>query len=129
MSELYNSQLIATCDEGWRITKVSRMSNEPLPVTKTTTDGRVQWPADDVRAPWSDDQVASLNGYQACRCHHPFTCVCVARARLVAASDGWQCPAGCGRVQDWAHGFMADWSWMQTKELMNKLFCTEEDAS
>ncbi len=26
-----------------------------------------------VEAPWTDDQVASLNGYQACNYVHPFT--------------------------------------------------------
>jgi hypothetical protein len=63
-------------------------------------------------APWSDDQVASLNAFQAAGVLHPFTCGgerC--RAVLMAEADGWHCPAGCGYKQTWAHPFMADWSW------------------
>ena len=53
-----------------------------------------------VSAPFTDDQVASLNAYQAAGSGHPFTCGpdgCQAVAQ--AERDGWRCPrcgpAGC----------------------------------
>lgn len=67
-----------------------------------------------VSAPFSADQVASLNGYQSSGVFHEFTCGsedCPAdQATLIAAEDGWHCPA-CSYTQDWAHHFMADGSW------------------
>jgi len=86
-------------------------------------------PADRHPAPWSPDEVASLNGYQASGAGHPFTCgvdTCLyggpptpgrpdgryGRTVLQAGIDGWQCPA-CGWTQDWAFAFMADGSWRQ----------------
>lgn len=65
-------------------------------------------------APWTADQVSSLNGYQASRVMHPFT---GARGPggeetiLIATPDGWVEREGGPIVQTWAHGFMADWSW------------------
>jgi hypothetical protein len=68
-----------------------------------------------VRAPFTPEQVASLNGYQASGAVHPFTCGnddCPAeQAVLVAREDGWRCPA-CTYTQDWAHAQMADGSWL-----------------
>lgn len=58
-------------------------------------------------AVFTDDQVESLNAYQDARVFHPFTC-CGLPMR--ATTDGFTC-SDCLRVQDWAHGFMADWSW------------------
>lgn len=67
-----------------------------------------------VRAPFTADQVASLNGYQQSGMFHEFTCgngACPGTQEvLVAAGDGWHCPE-CGYTQDWAHAMMADWSW------------------
>lgn len=70
-----------------------------------------------IRAPWTDDQVAKLNRYQAGGWMHPFTCY---RCRnrdiqrplrheyiLVATNDGWVCPT-CDYTQNWAHDFMLD---------------------
>jgi hypothetical protein len=74
------------------------------------------------RAPFSADQVASLNGYQASGVFHEFTCgndSCPAldfdiKMTLEARTDGWHCQAsGCGYAQDWAHAFMADGSWRE----------------
>ncbi len=71
-----------------------------------------------VTAPFTADQVASLNAYQGSGVFHEFTCgndscpgVGGEKARLVAYADGWHCEAGCGYGQDWAHAIMADWSW------------------
>ena len=70
-------------------------------------------------APWSEDQVKSLNAYQACSWRHPFTCgerePDGTEHVLVATSRGWYClrcfARGRGYAQSWCHAFMADWSW------------------
>jgi hypothetical protein len=65
-------------------------------------------------APWTDDQVASLNGWQTCGYVHPFTGEPGPdgqRPDLIATPDGWVEFDGGPVVQTWAHGFMADWSW------------------
>jgi hypothetical protein len=64
---------------------------------------------DSVFAPWSIDQVASLNAYQASGHFHPFTCDRGAHV-LVATPQGWICPQD-DYTQAWAHDFMLDWSW------------------
>ena len=67
-----------------------------------------------VDAPWDDDQVASLNGYQACGRMHPFTGSVGSggeRATLIATPEGWVEELGGPIVQTWAHNFMLDWSW------------------
>lgn len=67
-----------------------------------------------VAPPWSPDQVASLNAFQTSGLLHPFTCPrwhpdAVA---LVATEYGWTCPVKpCQYAQNWAHGYMADWTW------------------
>jgi hypothetical protein len=67
--------------------------------------------SEEVSVPFSDDQVASLNAYQAAASGHPFTCgTDGCREVLRAERDGWRCPR-CGYWQGWAHAFMADWSW------------------
>ena len=70
----------------------------------------------DARAPFTDDQVVSLNAYQASGVMHPFTCGQrdlpghKPSDRLWASTNGWFCEH-CDYTQDWAHGFMADWGW------------------
>lgn len=72
-----------------------------------------------MQAPWDDDQVMSLNAYQACQWHHPFTCgqrePDGTAHVLVAGREGWSCPrcdAGVKQYrQTWCHDWMADWSW------------------
>ena len=66
-----------------------------------------------VDAPFSEDQVRSLNEYQKSGVFHEFTCgTDNCREILIAEKDGWRCPV-CGYRQYWAHPFMADWSWKQ----------------
>jgi hypothetical protein len=64
------------------------------------------------RAPWTEEQVESLNEFQESGVFHPFTCGTEGcRQDLVAASDGWHC-SKCGlHRQDWAHEWMSDDSW------------------
>lgn len=64
-----------------------------------------------IHAPFNDDQVNSLNEYQADGFMHPFTCGNNSNhGVLVATRIGWYC-TDCDYTQNWAHGFMADWSW------------------
>lgn len=65
-----------------------------------------------ISAPWTEDQVKSLNAYQRCGYCHPFTYGDgPLQVDLIATTDGWVADAGGPVVQDWAHPFMADWSW------------------
>src|SRR5262245_46147834 len=61
---------------------------------------------DIIRAPWTPEQVANLNAYQAnCR-FHPYTCR--DRHNLVATPAGWVCvEQGCDYQQTWAHRMSA----------------------
>lgn len=58
---------------------------------------------------WTKDQVDSLNGYQNCGQWHPFTSE--NGVTLIATPDGWVEFISGPVVQEWAHGFMLDWSW------------------
>lgn len=81
---------------------------------------------EEIKAPFTDEQVKELNAYQAKGRFHPFTCIgqmkeqedengkfkertrsiCPDGGKLIATKDGWVCP--CGEYkQDWAHAFMA----------------------
>lgn len=67
------------------------------------------------KAPWTEEQVACLNAYQAHGRYHPFTCPNRSEEGhqerhgdlgvLVATTDGWVCP-DCDYTQDWAHDSM-----------------------
>jgi hypothetical protein len=66
-----------------------------------------------VVAPFTEDQVNSLNDYQTIGPYHPFTCGndnCH-HITLIATRDGWECPNCHKWRQNWCHPFMADWSW------------------
>lgn len=63
-----------------------------------------------VEPPFTEDQVKSLNAYQASNVCHPFTCICGGHTVLIATKEGWICPK-CDYKQKWAHKFMADWTW------------------
>jgi len=62
-------------------------------------------------APFTPDEVQSLNAFQGSGCFHPFTCGNDSgHPDLVATESGWSCLA-CDYRQEWAHAFQADWSW------------------
>jgi hypothetical protein len=66
-----------------------------------------------VSAPFTTNQVASLNAYQTEGAAHPFTCgVSGCREALKATAAGWVCPR-CDYRQTLAHAFMADGSWQR----------------
>lgn len=77
--------------------------------------------ANTIVAPWTDEQVETLNAFQRSGFFHPFTCGERDERHqqyretngdrddglLVAYNDGWRCPV-CDWRQNWAHSFMAD---------------------
>lgn len=78
-----------------------------------------------VEAPWSDDQVASLNGFQACGLHHPFTGTRGPNGEetiLIATSAGWIEREGGPVVQTWAYDLMTDWSWKERVDRLKASF-------
>lgn len=61
-----------------------------------------------VDAPFTLEQIAVLNAYQARDDAHPYTCENwhgepASRRNLVATEAGWICPH-CSYTQKWAHG-------------------------
>lgn len=65
-------------------------------------------------APWTVEQVASLNAYQVSGVGHPFTGERAPGGEetvLTATPEGWVEKASGPIVQAWAHTWMADWSW------------------
>jgi hypothetical protein len=69
---------------------------------------------DVVIAPFTEEQVESINAFQGDGSWHPFTCP-KCGIRLKASTVTIQC-YGCGKyMQTWVHRFMADWSWRDPK--------------
>lgn len=65
-----------------------------------------------IPAPWTEDQVASLNAYQTAGYVHPFTYGDGQdKVDLIATSAGWVAKSGGKVVQTWAHEFMTNWAW------------------
>jgi hypothetical protein len=79
-----------------------------------------------VKAPFTPEQVESINGYQESGYMHPFTCGrenC--RWTLKAAEDALHCPnPECTYTQDWVHPFMADGSWKKQQEEVQKVLAS-----
>lgn len=72
-----------------------------------------------IRAPFTQDQVWSLNAYQDSAPFHPYTCPNRTthpddgrrdRGILIATTLGWTCPH-CTYTQTWAHQWTANWTW------------------
>ncbi len=65
-----------------------------------------------ILAPFTDDQITSLNEYQASGVFHPFTCggSIECRTNLIATKEGWTCP-NCNYTQEWAWDWMANNRW------------------
>jgi hypothetical protein len=69
-----------------------------------------------ILAPWTPEQVAALQRWQAGGGFHPFTCCghddCTRPQELnegilIPTTTGWYCP--CGKyTQNWCHDFMLD---------------------
>lgn len=76
---------------------------------------------DHIYAPFTDDQVESLNAYQKSEVFHPFTGLNVLAPEgeddiLVATPSGWISNLDPSYTQNWAWVWMGDWSW---KEIFN----------
>lgn len=64
-----------------------------------------------ITAPFTPDQIESINGFQRAGIFHPFTCGTEGCGHdLVAEAEGMRCPR-CDYRQDWVHDFMADGTW------------------
>lgn len=72
-----------------------------------------------LHAPFTPEQVQSLNDFQNEAPLHPFTCngghlpkehVHDHEVVLIAHEDGWHCPE-CDYVQDWCWPFQANGEW------------------
>lgn len=74
-----------------------------------------------IQAPFTADQVKSLNGYQRSKVMHPFTCAMHSDLNLIAREDGWVCPQ-CTYRQNWAHDWMANWKWIEQKNAVDNMF-------
>lgn len=72
-----------------------------------------------VRAPWTDNQLESLKGFQLSPYWHEFTCGRCG-SLLYPEFDGWHC-SGDDYAQDWAHEFMTNWAWQRTADLLTNL--------
>ncbi len=67
-----------------------------------------------IKAPFTEDQVKKLNDYQQGEKYHPFTCCgeygcsrSLNNGILIATTEGWICP--CGQYkQNWAHKYMTE---------------------
>jgi hypothetical protein len=61
-------------------------------------------------APWTDEEVANLAGYQGADVFHPMACEC--GAVLVPHRKGWACEA-CGEKKKsaWAFEWQLDGTW------------------
>jgi hypothetical protein len=65
-----------------------------------------------INAPWTDDQVRSLNDYQEASYFHPFTYgEGEEKVDLIATREGWIAKRGGPVVQTWAHEFTCNWQW------------------
>jgi hypothetical protein len=71
-----------------------------------------------VDAPFTDDQVKSINGFQKSKHWHPFTCGKVHCDGILTASRNGVFCRKCGNwKQYWVHDFMANGEWKRLDEL------------
>jgi hypothetical protein len=82
-------------------------------------------------APWTDEEVSSLNDYQTKSGMHPFTCGVKSshgKGYLVATIEGWLCPEPhCDYTQTWAHKEMADGSWREWESARREYLLAHRD--
>lgn len=62
-------------------------------------------------APWTQDEVHSIDEYQQDEDLHPLTCPdCAGNQALSAYLDGLKCKS-CNYTQNWVYPWMADYNW------------------
>ena len=73
-----------------------------------------------VEAPWTDEQVKSINAFQTHQRNYPMmgekNCI------LIATPNGFVQEANGPVVQDWAFEYMSDWSWKGYADTMESLY-------
>lgn len=74
---------------------------------------------EEMKAPWTQEQVNNLMKWQQCEWVHPFTCCSPEQSAnchranrtgegiLIPTTEGWQCSCGWYK-QNWAHQYMLD---------------------
>lgn len=81
-------------------------------------------------APWTPDEVLSLQQFQNTPEFHEFTCLHRGDGNhrgdgaLTPTVRGWICPY-CDYTQNWAHGFMLDGSHRETAEATRRILKKE----
>lgn len=73
-----------------------------------------------ITAPFTPEQVETLNLFQRSGVWHPFTCGgnihTGGSPELIATKAGWRCPQeDCDYTQDWAHTFMANRPFLESQ--------------
>lgn len=80
-----------------------------------------------ISAPFTGEQVQSMNGFQTRSMMHPMTCraddcrVTYGAGPMTATTLGWMC-RHCDYRQDWTFIFTADWSWVQHADMITAVF-------
>jgi hypothetical protein len=77
--------------------------------------------SEQITAPWTQDQVDSINGFQQSGVMHPFTghndlLPMGQDDILVATVDGLQSTVKPEYHQTWVWSYMADWSWKKWRK-------------
>ncbi len=73
-------------------------------------------------APWTDQEVTSLNDFQDSGVWHPFTGPDhegKGRIQLIATQNGWVEKEGGEIVQNWAHIWMTNDAWRERYKALN----------
>lgn len=65
-----------------------------------------------ITAPFTEEQIQSMNEYQKSDRVHPFTCSEHSDIPLIATPAGWICKH-CDYKQYWSHEWMGDWRWRE----------------
>lgn len=85
-----------------------------------------------ILAPWTDEQVTSLNEFQTMGFMHPFTCRVGSShgpGYLLATTNGWQCTEkNCDYNQTWAHAFMVNGEWRNYRDAMKSALGEEPES-
>jgi hypothetical protein len=86
-----------------------------------------------INAPFTGEQVQSMNGFQTRSLMHPMTCrVDDCRSvngsgPMTATTLGWMCRS-CDYRQDWTFIFTTDWSWVEHADMIVAALATPMTA-
>lgn len=80
-----------------------------------------------ITAPFTGEQVQSMNGFQVRSMMHPMTCreddcrVANGSGPMTATTLGWMC-RHCEYRQAWTFNFTTDWSWVEHADMIHAAF-------